>query len=262
MGRLTIPISGSHHGIINTIPRIPLQRRLVRKLASYYPNHHREHFPPQNLETTITNIHSISTISYNSEWTNGCLQMFPSCQKLWRYQRKFGSSRTKRITSVYLVLFSTLSTNRTEIGERSSVSKGPCGRFNDRPPNTWDQQNTTTNYHQSKERRSKVDAICSTTIIHQNYHTTDNHPTWQSHPWHFIFNICWRINFSIVSFWRTKLTYCYRRQRHNHAISEHIIISVIVKEEEGITYSSINNPLCATHDNGPAKSGIFSLERG
>ena len=26
MGRLTIPISGSHHGIINTILRIPLQR--------------------------------------------------------------------------------------------------------------------------------------------------------------------------------------------------------------------------------------------
>ena len=188
--------------------------------------------------------------------------MFPSCRKLWRYQQNSGSSRTKWITSAYMVLFSTLSTNRIEIGERSSISKRPRRRFNDGPLNTWDRQNTMTNYRQSKKRRPKVDAIRSTTIIYQNYYTTDNHPTWQSHPRHFIFNIRWRINFSIVSFWRTKSTYCYRRQRHNHTISKRIVIGIIVVEEEGITYSSINNPLCATHDNGPAESGIFGLERG
>ena len=181
-GRLTFPISGSYHGLVNTIPRIPLQRRLIRKLAGYYSDHHRERLSPGNLKTTITNIHTTPIISYSSKWIHGRIWMFPPCRKFRRHQRNFGSFRTEWTTFTNMVLFPTLSTNRAEIGKRSSFPKGSCWWVNGGSPKIRDRWNTMTGYRQSKERRPKTYTIRPTIIIYTYYNPADNHPTWQSHP--------------------------------------------------------------------------------
>ena len=197
--------------------------------------------------------------------------MFSSHWKLRWHQRNFRSSGTKRVTSMHMVLFPTLSTNRTKVGKRSPVSKRSCWKFTGRFADTQNQRDIATNHHQSKTRRTKVDEIRSTSIIYMHHHSNRHvyHSTWQSHPRHLIIHIHWRINFPIISCWRTEPTYHYRRQRHNSTTFKCIImvimvmvISIIIEEEKRTTYSLTNKPICATHDNRLAKSGIFSLERG
>ena len=81
-GRLTIPISGTRHGIISAIPRISLQRRLVRKFSIHHSDYCRQCLTPRNPQMTITDIYSTSTIPYDSKRIHGRVQMFSSCRKL------------------------------------------------------------------------------------------------------------------------------------------------------------------------------------
>ena len=187
-------------------------------------------------------------------------------EDLWELYLKHNSCLT-----AHMVLFPTLSTNCTKIGKRSSVSKRSLWKFTGRSPNAQDRQDITANHHQGKTRRTKVDAICSTSIIYMHHHPIKHicYSTRQSHPRHFIVNICQRINFSTFSCWRTKPTYRHRWRRHYPTTFKCIVIMVmvmvigiIIKEEERTTHSSTNKSICATNDNGLAESGIFSLERG
>ena len=72
-----------------------------------------------------------------------------------------------------MVLFPTLSTNRTKIGKRSLISKISRQRFNGRSLNTQNRRDTTANYCQSKARRSTTDMICPTPIIYTRCHPSD-----------------------------------------------------------------------------------------